>query len=103
MAKTPTWNSIFASPQQFLQALPFNIQNCSSKLCRTTAAGYPTIIHQQPTYGGDSGDNLSKLELVEDGRLSRSIEPHHQDPHFLLPEEALNKTHIITDQELSLA
>ena len=47
--------------------------------------------HRGLTYGGDSSDNLSKLELVENGGLPRSIEPDHQDPHLLFPEEALQE------------
>jgi len=36
------------------------------------------------TDGGDGGDDLAKLELVEDGGLSGGVEPHHKDPHLLL-------------------
>jgi len=36
---------------------------------------------------GNSGDNLAKLELVQDRGLTGSIESDHQDPHLLLPEE----------------
>ena len=43
------------------------------------------------TYGGDGGNNLSKLELVENSRLSSGVEPDHQDPHLLLAEETLHK------------
>jgi hypothetical protein len=37
---------------------------------------------------GDGSDDLSKLELVEDGGLTSRIETHHEDPHLLLGEEA---------------
>ena len=47
------------------------------------------------TYGGDGGDNLSKLELVENSRLSGSVEPDHQDPHLLLAEETLHRSQVI--------
>ena len=47
------------------------------------------------TYGGDGGNNLSKLELVENSRLSGSIEPDHQDPHLLLAEETLHRSQVI--------
>ena len=47
------------------------------------------------TYGGDGGNNLSKLELVENGGLPRSIEPDHQDPHLLLAEETLHRSQVI--------
>lgn len=40
------------------------------------------------TDSGDGGDDLSELELVEDGGLAGSIEPNHQNPHLLLGEEA---------------
>merc|ERR1719510_2402662 len=32
-----------------------------------------------------------RLDLVENGGLPRSIEPDHQDPHLLFPEEALEE------------
>lgn len=35
----------------------------------------------------DGRDDLTKLELVEDGRLSGGIESNHQDTHLLLSEE----------------
>ena len=47
------------------------------------------------TYGGDGGDNLPKLELVENSRLSGSVEPDHQDPHLLLAEETLHRSQVI--------
>ena len=47
------------------------------------------------TYGGDGGDNLPKLELVENSRLSSGIEPDHQDPHLLLAEETLHRSQVI--------
>ena len=43
------------------------------------------------TYGGDGGNNLSKLELVENSRLSGSVEPDHQDPHLLLAEQSFKE------------
>ena len=43
------------------------------------------------TYGGDRGDDLAQLELVEDGGLAGGVQPHHQDPHLLLAEEALEQ------------
>ena len=39
------------------------------------------------TDGGDGGDDLAELELVEDGGLSGGVEPHHEDPHLLLSEQ----------------
>lgn len=45
----------------------------------------------QPTDGGDGGDNLPQFELVEDGGLPSSVQPHHQDPHLLLPNQALQQ------------
>jgi hypothetical protein len=39
------------------------------------------------TYGGDGGDDLAELELVEDGGLSGGVEAHHEDPHLLLGEQ----------------
>lgn len=43
------------------------------------------------TDGGDGGDDLSQLELVQDGRLSGGVESDHQDAHLLLAEEALEQ------------
>ena len=40
------------------------------------------------TDGGDSGDDLAELELVEDGGLTGCIEPDHENPHLFLREEA---------------
>ena len=37
------------------------------------------------TNGGDGCDNFTKLELVEDGGLSSSVQTDHQDSHLLLP------------------
>jgi hypothetical protein len=37
--------------------------------------------------GGDGGDDLAELELVEDCGLSGRVKTHHQDPHLLLGEE----------------
>lgn len=39
------------------------------------------------TNGWDSGDDLSKFELVQDGRLTSSIETHHQNTHLFLCKE----------------
>lgn len=39
------------------------------------------------TDGGDGGDDLTKLELVEDGGFTGSVETDHQDSHLLLPPQ----------------
>lgn len=44
-----------------------------------------------PTNGWDCGDYLPQFELVEDCCFSCSVEPYHQDPHLLLPYEALQQ------------
>lgn len=36
------------------------------------------------TDGGDGGDDLTKLELVEDGGFTGGIETDHQNSHLLL-------------------
>ena len=36
------------------------------------------------TDGGDGGDDFTKLELVENRRLSCGVKTHHQDSHLLL-------------------
>ena len=51
------------------------------------------------TNGGNGGDDLSKLELVENGGLTSSIESHHKYTHLLLrkqPAEQLREwqTHL---------
>ena len=35
----------------------------------------------------DGGDNLAKLELVQDGGLASSVKADHQDAHILLAEQ----------------
>jgi hypothetical protein len=39
------------------------------------------------TDGGDGGDDLAELELVEDGGFTGGVEADHEDPHLLLGEE----------------
>ena len=41
---------------------------------------------------GDGGDDLAQFELVEDRGFTGRVEPHHQDAHLLLGEEALEHT-----------
>jgi hypothetical protein len=36
------------------------------------------------TNGGDRGDDFTELQLVQNGRLSGSIEANHQNTHLLL-------------------
>jgi len=43
------------------------------------------------TNGGDGGDNLTKLELVQNGGLTSSIKTHHKDAHLLLGEKPAEK------------
>ena len=45
-------------------------------------------MHRALTDGWDGGDDLSELELVEDGGLTSGIETNHENPHLLLGEEA---------------
>eukprot|EP00327_Prymnesium_parvum_P018964 CAMPEP_0113240970 /NCGR_PEP_ID=MMETSP0008_2-20120614/6546_1 /TAXON_ID=97485 /ORGANISM="Prymnesium parvum" /LENGTH=245 /DNA_ID=CAMNT_0000088345 /DNA_START=136 /DNA_END=874 /DNA_ORIENTATION=- /assembly_acc=CAM_ASM_000153 len=40
---------------------------------------------------GDGGDDLAKLELVENGGLARGVKAHHEDAHILLAEELAEK------------
>ena len=44
--------------------------------------------------GGDGGDNLAQLELVEDGRLTGRVQPDHQDPHLLLAKQVLEQADV---------
>ena len=43
------------------------------------------------TNGGNGGNDLTELELVQDGGLSGGIKTDHQDPHLLLSTEELGK------------
>ncbi len=43
------------------------------------------------TDGRNSGDDLPKLQLVKDGRLTGSIETNHKNAHLLLGEEPLEQ------------
>lgn len=43
------------------------------------------------TDGWDSGDDLTKLELVKNGGLSGGIETDHQDSHLLLAPELVEQ------------
>lgn len=43
------------------------------------------------TNGGDGGNNFSKFELVQDGRLPSSVQSNHQDPHFFLAKQAFEQ------------
>nr|CAB3474593.1 unnamed protein product [Digitaria exilis] len=46
------------------------------------------MVEEVLTDGGDGGDDLAELELVEDGGLTSGIKTDHEDPHLLLGEEA---------------
>ena len=57
------------------------------------------------TDGWNGGDDLSELELVQDGRFTGGVETHHQDSHLLLAEEAFEEggehvAHGAADQRL---
>ena len=43
------------------------------------------------TNGGDGGDNLTQLQLVQDGGLTGSIKTNHKDTHLLLAGEELGE------------
>lgn len=43
------------------------------------------------TDGWNGGDDLSELELVQDGRFTGGVESDHQDSHLLLAEEAFEE------------
>ena len=40
------------------------------------------------TNGRDGGDDFTKLELIQDGGLTGSVQTDHKNTHFLLAEEA---------------
>lgn len=40
----------------------------------------------------DSGDDLAKLELIENGSLSGSVKSNHQDSHLLLSPESVEQS-----------
>ena len=41
---------------------------------------------------GNRGDDLAKLELVENGGLAGSVQSDHQNAHFRLAEQPLEQT-----------
>ena len=43
------------------------------------------------TNGGDRSNNLTKLELVENGGLSGGVQTNHQNSHLLLAPELIEK------------
>ncbi len=43
------------------------------------------------TDGWNSGDDLSKLQLIQDGRLTRGIETDHENAHLPLGEQFLKQ------------
>lgn len=43
------------------------------------------------TNGGNGGDNLAELELVENGGLTSRIETHHEYTHLFLGKETTEK------------
>ena len=43
------------------------------------------------TDGGNGGDDLTKLELVEDGGFTGGIKTNHQNSHLLLPPQTVEK------------
>jgi len=45
------------------------------------------MVEEGLTDGGDGGDDLAELELVEDGGFTGGVEADHEDPHLLLGEE----------------
>ena len=112
IAKTTTWNNMeqhlsqptvattsltIQHPTLFIKTLQNNCMISHDYYSPSVNIHpYQSSPRWHPTYGGDSGDDLSKLELIEDRGLSRSIESHHQDPHFLLPEEALKTRRMFT-------
>lgn len=55
------------------------------------APAFPQPSRASLTDGGNGGNDLAKLQLIEDGGLSCSIQAHHQDAHLLLPDQALQK------------
>lgn len=50
------------------------------------APAFPQPSQASLTDGGNGGNDLAKLQLIEDGGLSCSIQAHHQDAHLLLPD-----------------
>ena len=46
------------------------------------------VVH---TNGGDGGDNLTKLQLVENSGFTGGIESDHQNTHLLLPPQLIKQ------------
>lgn len=60
------------------------------------------------TDSGNSGDNLPKFKFVQDGGFSCCVQPHHQNTHLLLPNQAFqqvpkNISHGAVGSDLSAA
>ena len=43
------------------------------------------------TNSGDGGDDLTELELVQNGGLTSSIKTNHENPHLLLGKKPAKK------------
>ena len=48
-------------------------------------------IGEERTDCGDGGNDFTKLELIQDGGLSGSVKPDHQDSHLLLAPETIEQ------------
>lgn len=46
---------------------------------------------EERTDGGNGGDNLTKLQLVEDGGFTGGIETDHENSHLLLPPQLVKQ------------
>ena len=67
------------------------VESCfDSKIC-CRGAENDSIVESSTelelTNSRDGSNDLTKLELVENGGLSCGVESNHQDSHFLLSEE----------------
>ncbi len=59
------------------------------------------------TDGWNSGDDLSKLQLIQDGRLTRGIETDHENAHLPLGEQFLkqlgeSEPHLVSSPRIML-
>lgn len=43
------------------------------------------------TDGGNGGDDLPQFQFVQDGCFPSSVQPHHQNPHLLLPNQTFQQ------------
>lgn len=68
-----------------------NPRHTSKVTAHSLIVRHECLTAHEPTDGRDGGDDFTQLQLVEDRRFPRGVQPHHQDPHLLLSNEAFQQ------------